>query len=125
MEESSCVECNAVIYEPNDGVRLPCPSRGSTKRSFRVPLEDRINFFDGYRLKGYRTGEKEFYIDERDGPSYFRMGNEWHHLIRIIDRENDIYVETIRELKSGKLIRHVQEKLSEHIGHGGAKNQEN
>ncbi|GGA29104.1 hypothetical protein [Dyella nitratireducens] len=86
-------------------------------------LHDSFVVHDGIRAKAYKPGSSKFYIDTRSGASYYRKGDQWHHLIRVIDRENDRYVETIRVLSTGELIRHVEEPLSEHFGHGGGKNQ--
>ena len=78
---------------------------------------------NGYRFKRCKSGGSKFSIDDRSGPSYFWRGNEWHHLQRTIDRENNRYSETVRVLSTGELIRHVDEPLSEHFGRGGSKNQ--
>jgi hypothetical protein len=92
-------------------------------REVTVHIQDGIVFHDGTRTKAYRAGSSKFYVDMRSGPSYYRNGNEWHHLVRVIDRENDRYLETVRALATGVLIRHVDEPLSEHTGRGGGKNQ--
>ena len=42
--------------------------------------------------------------------------------IRIIDKENDRYIEKVRYLDTGTIIRDCDEKLSEHYGHGSDKN---
>ena len=123
MEESRCVKCDAVILEPAGAKRSPCPACGATGRSFHVTLQDSLVVHDGYRLKQYKAGSSKFSVDDRSGPSFFQVGNEWHHLQRTIDRENDRYTETVRVLSTGELIRHVDEPLSEHVGRGGAKNQ--
>lgn len=123
MEESHCVECNSLLFEPPGVPRTPCPACGNLARRFDVAIEERVTFHDGTRIKAYRAGSSKFYVDMRDGPSYYRKGEQWHHLVRIIDRENDRYVETIRALGTNELISHVDEPLSQHIGHGGRKNQ--
>lgn len=123
IEESRCVKCDAVMFEPAGSERCPCPACGATGRSFPVTLEDTLVVHEGYRLKHYKSGSPKFSIDDRYGPSYFRVGQEWHHLQRTIDRENDRYTETVRVLSTGELIRHVDHPLSEHVDRGGSKNQ--
>lgn len=123
MEESRCVACDVAIFEPVGIERSPCPACGATGRSLHVKLQDSVVFHDGYRFKKYVPGSSKFSVDDRSGPSYFKIGNEWHHLQRTIDRENDRYTETVRVLSTGELIRYVDEPLSVHIGHGGSKNQ--
>lgn len=43
-----------------------------------------------------------------------------HHQ-RLIDRDNDVYRETVTDYESGEIIYHCEEPLSEHQGHGSAK----
>ncbi len=72
----------------------------------------------GRRAARRRAGSNKVAFDLRSGASYFRKGAVWHHLVRHIDRENDRYVETITVLGTGERVRHVDEPLSQHIGHG-------
>ena len=123
MQESRCVECGAELHEPAGEPSTPCPVCGNLGREITVQIQDGIVFHDGIRAKAYKAGSSKFYVDMRNGPSYYRNGDQWHHLVRVIDRENDRYVETIRVLATGELIRHVDEPLSEHTGRGGGKNQ--
>ena len=76
---------------------------------------------DHMRMKGRHAGKSRPHFDARSGANYYRRDNEWHHLYRLIDRENDRYVETIKRHSTGEIIKHVDEPLSEHIGHGSAK----
>ena len=123
MEESSCVGCGAVLFEPAGAERGPCPVCGALARRVDVALQDTLVAHDGYRLKHYKEGSKAFSVDERSGPSYYKVGAEWHHLERTIDRENDRYIEVVRVLRTGEIIRSVDEPLSLHRGRGGSKNQ--
>lgn len=124
MQESRCIGCGAELHEPSGEPSTPCPVCGNLAREVTVQLHDGFVAHDGIRAKAYKSDSSKFYLDTRSGASYYRKGNQWHHLVRVIDRENDRYVETIRVLSTGKLIRHVEERLSAHIGHGGGKNQE-
>lgn len=123
MQESRCAECGAELHEPSGEPSTPCPVCGNLAREITVQLHDGFVVHDGIRGKAYKPGSSKFYLDTRSGASYYRKGNQWHHLVRVIDRENDRYVETIRVLSTGELISHVEEPLSEHYGHGGGKNQ--
>lgn len=123
MEERRCAHCAAILFEPNNECAGPCPVCGEVGRSIAVKLEDGIGFHDGYRVKAYRPGSSTFFLDERSGPSYYRVGAEWHHVMRVIDRENDRYTETIRVLSTGEIIREIDEPLSQHTDRGGSKNQ--
>jgi len=123
LEERRCAHCDATLFEPNDERAGPCPVCGEVGRSTMVKLEDSIALHDGYRVKVYRPNSSTFFLDERSGPSYYRAGAEWHHVMRIIDRENDRYTEIVRILSTGEVIRRVDEPLSQHTGRGGSKNQ--
>ena len=123
MQESRCVVCGAELHEPSGEPPIPCPVCGNLARKVTVHIHDGFVAHDGIRAKAFKPSSSKFYLDTRSGPSYYRKGNQWHHLVRIIDRENDLYVETIRVLSTGQLISHVEERLSEHLGHGGGKNQ--
>lgn len=123
MQESRCVECGVELHEPSGEPPTPCPVCGSLGREVTGRIHDSFVLHDGIRGKAYKAGSSKFYLDTRSGASYYRKDNEWHHLVRTIDRENDRYVETIRVLRTGELIHHVEEPLSKHQGHGGGKNQ--
>jgi hypothetical protein len=123
MEEHRCAHCDAILFEPPGERAGPCPVCGEVGRSIAVKLEDRIALHDGYRVKAYRAGSSQFFIDECSGPSYYRVGAEWHHVMRVIDRENDRYTEVVRVLRTGEVIREIDEPLSQHTDRGGSKNQ--
>jgi len=123
MEERRCATCDARLFEPANEPAGPCPACGGRSRSITATLEERIAFHDGYRVKAYQADSSKFFIDERSGPSYYRVGAEWHHVMRVIDRENDRYIEVVRVLRTGKIIRQVDEPLSQHTDRGGSKNQ--
>lgn len=123
MQETRCAKCDAHLFEPPGLPASPCPVCGGVGRSISLKLEDGIRFNDGHRVKAYRADSAKFFLDARSGPSYYRVGAEWHHVVRVIDRENDRYTETVRVLSTGKIIREIDEPLSQHTGHGGSKNQ--
>lgn len=53
---------------------------------------------------------------------YKKMGT-YVYKYWLLDRDNNRYVETVIDLVSSGVIHHCDEPLSEHIGHGSAKNQ--
>ncbi|MBN9492557.1 PepSY domain-containing protein [bacterium] len=57
-----------------------------------------------------------------------RVGDDWSHRlrrfvqrIRILDRDNNRYVEKVVDPETGEVLRDVEEPLSDHRGHGSAK----
>jgi DNA-directed RNA polymerase subunit RPC12/RpoP len=68
----TCSECGAPIDTRNDSadLRQPCPVCGSTKRTFRVRVEDGAVFRDHLSLEQRRQGDAIGYSEsERDGLS--------------------------------------------------------
>lgn len=124
MEESRCVNCDAVLYEPIGEPREPCPLCKDTRRRFDVAIRDTIAFHEHTHIKGKRAGSNKIAFDSRSGASYYRKGEIWHHLVRHIDRENNRYVETITVLATGELVHHVAEPLTDHVGHGSDRHRE-
>lgn len=118
IQQSACQQCNAALIEETDDSRHPCPLCGCMARTIPADASDAIAVHEHLRMKGCHVDESKFFFDVRTGSSYYRKGDEWHHLYRLIDRENDLYVETIKLLSTGEIINHVEESLSEHIGHG-------
>jgi len=121
MEESECVHCGAVLVDPIGRPKDACPVCGKTGRKYLEKIEERIEFMDHWRIQGKHLGGGKPFFDDRTGASFYKKDGIWHHLVRLIDRENDRYVETVKIPSTGEIIRHVDEKLSDHIGHGSDK----
>ena len=45
----------------------------------------------------------------------------WVNKERVIDRDKDFYKEKVTDLKTGKVLRDIEEPLSKHINRGSAK----
>jgi hypothetical protein len=45
----------------------------------------------------------------------------WVNKERVIDRDEDFYKEKVTDLKTGKVLRDIEEPLSKHINRGSAK----
>ena len=76
---------------------------------------------DGWALKAKRPTEKRPYIEDMAIPDYSRSRKKVVHLQRVIDRDNDQYREKVTDYESGEIIHHCEEPLSQHQGHGSAK----
>lgn len=72
-------------------------------------------------IAGKKAGRGAFFIKQQIGSSFYRLERRWHNLHRIIDRRRNRYFEHIEDEKTGKVVRHVDERLSDHIGRGSAK----
>ncbi|HEY2345710.1 MAG TPA: hypothetical protein VGH80_07490 [Xanthomonadaceae bacterium] len=107
--------------EDSNESRLPCPVCGCLSRQATEVMHETLVLREHLRIKGRHAGVSRPYFDERSGASFFRRNGEWHHLFRLIDRENNRYVETIKRHSTGEVLHHVDEPLSEHTNHGSAK----
>jgi hypothetical protein len=56
------------------------------------------------------------------GDDFYRLTGRWSILQRTFDKAKDWYYEHIVDRETGKVLRHVEEKLSDHVGRGSAKN---
>lgn len=118
-----CADCGAEVNEGGDTPeqRIPCSQCGSTKRNYHVSVSDSVTVRDGIGVKARRSGERKPYIEDLSVPDYSRSLNKIVHRARVIDRENDRYVEKITDYESGEAIHRCEEPLSQHQGHGNAK----
>lgn len=74
-------------------------------------------------MKGRAAGGgRPFYEAVLDKLEWFRKLGRWHVVTRVINRRDDKYEEVIVDRESNTLIRQVSEPLSEHRGHGSARN---
>lgn len=112
-----CKDCGKTIT----GKSLACKRCGSNRRIIDLKISDTIALHDSGRMKQKRPGFKGFMIYSKFGSSLFRKTNTWMNLTRIVDRLKNSYEELITDIKTGKVIKHVKEKLTDHIGHGSAK----
>ena len=124
QEESQCDNCGATIVADRGSPKEPCPGCGSMIRIYHETLRDSLMFLEHTRIRGRHAGGGRPFFDDRSGASYYKKDGVWHHLTRQIDRENDRYVEIIKILATGEVIKHVDERLSDHIGHGSDKPKE-
>src|SRR3546814_2393466 len=104
MEESRCVNCDAVLYEPIGEPREPCPLCKDTRRRFDVVLRESLGFYEHTRIKGNQSGSNQIAFDSRRSASSYRQGRIWHHFVRPIDNDNNSYVETIPLLETRELV---------------------
>ena len=118
-----CTDCGALIDTATDTPenRTPCTACGKIRRTFNMFIEEKIILRDGLGMKAKRPGESRPYVEDKAMPSFsHRLGK---HVLReqVIDRDNNRYFEKVSDYESGEIIHHSEEPLSEHRGHGTAK----
>jgi hypothetical protein len=57
----------------------------------------------------------------RSGDDLWEMKNKWMSKSRVVDWKNNRYRETITDPQTGEIVRHCDEPLDLHRGHGSAK----
>lgn len=94
--------------------RVPCPQCGSTFRIFELQITASVvaEGHLGHRLRS--PGKGKWKRQEHGGDSFFRKDGRWHKLVRILDRAKNWYYEHITDAKTGEVVRHIEEPLSEH-----------
>lgn len=124
MSNVQCGQCKTPLNEPSDlptEERPPCPECGSLSRHKLGTINSSIPFHSKVGYKAKRRGKGKPFIEGVAGDDLHRATGKWNRLERMIDRENDRYKEVIIDLETGRVVRHVEEPLSDHQGHGTAK----
>jgi hypothetical protein len=120
----ACGSCGRPIDEspgaPPEN-RVPCPDCGSLARRVDIRVEDTITIHDSLAIKVKRGGKGKPVRTGKYGDSLHTLTGRWMHREMTVDRENDRYTERIVDPESGEVIRDVDERLSDHRGHGDAK----
>lgn len=121
FQVSKCKKCGAILSEAKHEERTPCPVCGEMKRIHDEVLSDGVAIYDHMRMKGKHGGKGKPFFDARVGADFYFKEKQWRHLERVIDRDNKLYVEIIKDMKTGKIIKEVREPLPDHQGYGAAK----
>lgn len=104
--------------------RKPCPVCGSKAREFRVTLQGSLSFKRKRRMKARHASSRKAFLEMDTGDDFYRKAAKWVKKCRIIDRDNNVYYELVKDPKSGDTIHECKEPLSRHRGHGSAKEKE-
>jgi hypothetical protein len=119
MADGKCRMCKKpleVVYaeesENNYKYKFACGhgSNGTT-------LQDSVTVNDSLKLRKHKSGVGRFIYESINGwfPSHRKdLSPEGVTKTRVIDRQKDYYKEEVIDKKTGRIIRCVEEKLSEH-----------
>jgi hypothetical protein len=75
----------------------------------------------GFKVRHGQPGKVRPHLEKKVGDEFQYSTGRWLHLEQTVDHENDLYTEKLTDPESGEVIRDVQERLSEHRGHGAAR----
>jgi hypothetical protein len=116
---SSCKTGTLVSIEERHGGRTKHFSCGH--KHFDIRLEDTLEFHGSLGFKARRQGVRKPYLEGRSGDDLHLKTGKWMLLERVIDRTKNWYKELITDPKTGKVVRHCEEPLSDHRERGSAK----
>ena len=119
----TCSACGELIDETADtnGARAPCPNCGAVTRTAHAHVREALTLRDGIKSKAFRGGTKKAFVEDQGVPSYSHKYEKLVFHERVIDRENDRYLERVTDYQTGEVLHFHEEPLSEHRGHGSAK----
>lgn len=126
-ESVECSECGILLGElANDTNRLPCPECGSMKRTIHLQLSDTIDhpvveMIDMKVKKPSLTGSRKLRLHIKSGQELSRRLGRYVNKERVLDKDNDQYLEIVTDPLTGEVLHHCDEPLSKHQGHGSAK----
>jgi len=120
-----CSDCGRELEEPTNlpaDQRQPCPTCGSSSRIQSVTINETLELHDSLTAKGRHEGQKRPFIEVFSGADFSHRLKKWMQKLRLIDRDKDIYHEEVTDPDTGEVVHKTKEKLTEHTGHGSAKN---
>ena len=118
----TCQGCYARIDESlKDQPPEPCPICGSTIRDVDLTITDTSESHEKIGFQAKMPGFKKTRREAIWGDEKFVDQNKWVHKERVIDRENNQYIEVVEDSITGEIIRQCHEPLTQHFGHGSAK----
>lgn len=123
--EVTCSDCGQPLPNEPGKPDVPCEHCGSTKRTVSMSIEDGFRFFDAFRGQAKRPdlpSDKKLRWDSFSGFEYSHSLKKLVKKVRTIDRDTDSYVERVTDPDTGEVIHECVEPLSQHSGHGSAKN---
>ncbi|MCP3677931.1 MAG: hypothetical protein GY721_10200 [Deltaproteobacteria bacterium] len=85
-----------------------------------IKVHDDVKIRENIRLRGKRNGQRKVTSQIESKDDFHRDANEWRHIDRVIDKENNHYKEIIKD-ENGSLVRQCEEALTKHQGRGSAK----
>ena len=123
MTTVQCKSCNEILTEEGgDGLnRRPCPRCGSLSRIFQEEIKLDASADLRISLLKHKRGTGRSIFEAENKLDLSRKTGRMMNVVRVFDRENNLYLETVTDPKSGEVIHSCCEPLTDHIGHGSAR----
>ena len=123
-----CGGCGRQLEEPPstpDEKRIACPDCGSQSRKFGVEITSVAEVRANIKGKA-RSGEAgkpggKPWLWTMSGPSWSHDHQKWMHREKTKNRREDRYTEVVWDPDTREIIHECEEPLSEHQGHGSAR----
>jgi len=124
--------CGIVLKEPVDiseEKRQPCPECGSLSRAKNLKLSDETTVKDFIDIKK-KSEEPHKFPSRKKQRVHLQQGDQINHetgkwISKVWRVDKDIspawYTEILIDTETGKIIKHVEEPLDQHQGHGSDK----
>jgi hypothetical protein len=117
-----CLECGRKKWLSNlIGGRFCLHCRKNTGNDIRITISETVLARDSFKLRKKSPGFRRFAVEVIGGWFGSHRYKDGIELSRSLDKEKDEYHEVVKDHKTGKIVHENHEKLSEHTGHGSAK----
>jgi hypothetical protein len=123
-DSESCADCGFLFEKAGSRERKPCPQCVSKKRSINVSLCAEVKLFDSLRGQAKNpqyTGTKKLRWDSFTGWVKSQSLGKMVKKMRLIDKDNNVYKETVTDPDTKEIIHKCEEPLNTHVGRGSAK----
>lgn len=120
-QEVRCGNCNDVAVILNPDMPPQCRSCGSAARHFSLTISETFTAHSSIGLKAKRGGSGKPVFELKSGDSFSRKANAWYQREMVVDREKNLYQETVTNPETGEIVHACEEPLNQHQGHGSAK----
>ncbi|MCX5977399.1 MAG: hypothetical protein NTV33_11415 [Coprothermobacterota bacterium] len=101
--------------------RTPCPMCGSLGRTTKVSFHETSATKSKLGAKGRHVCGGKPFVEEVSGDDLHMENCRWMKLTRVIDREKNLYQESVVDPTTGEVVHECKEPLSKHQNHGNAK----
>jgi hypothetical protein len=116
-----CKECGQKLDESYAAPEKKCPCGSLLRRLIpSVEFNAKVHLYAKYRWWN-RTPKGRASRWGMAGDDFYQSLGKWSILVRTFDGLRDWYYEHIVDKETGRVIKHCEEKLSDHRGHGSAK----
>jgi hypothetical protein len=121
MDTVLCRSCGASLDGSATHEPAPCPSCGSTLRIFQQHLSGTLTMRGGLRGVAYRISKSKWFTKFMAEPSFTHRLGIWSRRLKMEDKRSDKYLEVVTNPETGEILHKCEEPLSQHQGHGSAK----